>query len=222
MVISITTNIKGFAVDCPADATWNYKERGGCLSCSTGARLNARSDVSEKSGLHRRCVYDSLARLSELVKEKEEIALGSMPQLLKIYSESKEKQEVKVYKGIEGIKNIFEQQLEEGKEVCVFGASLMPVRLFELFFKKFDRSRKNKKLFVRLIFSEKERKIKIPFAEVRYLPFPYLSSTDTEIFGDNVALILWEKDPIGILIKSRALADNFRRYFKILWQKAKP
>ncbi|MBU1030421.1 MAG: hypothetical protein KKB65_04270, partial [Nanoarchaeota archaeon] len=92
--------------------------------------------ISRQTGIHRRSVYDALERLIEKglvswIKENEKRFYVAedpnklldiidvqkkdvqeiMPQLNVLFNEKKEKQETKFYRGVEGIKTIFEDQI---------------------------------------------------------------------------------------------------------------
>ena len=96
------------------------------------------STVSSRTGLHRRVVYDTLQRLIkkglvgyiiennkkvfqaanpsrilEVIKEKEETISKIMPEMIQLFNQDKEKprSETNFYKGTNGLKAIFEDQL---------------------------------------------------------------------------------------------------------------
>lgn len=104
-------------------------------------------EVSVKSGVHRRNVYDSLNRLTErglvferitstehlyqatnpkklieMLKEKEEKVEMILPELEKMYSAVPHEDDVVVYRGIEGWKNYMRDIARVGEDVYVIGA----------------------------------------------------------------------------------------------------
>jgi HTH-type transcriptional regulator, sugar sensing transcriptional regulator len=91
-------------------------------------------------------------------------------------------------------------------------------------------------LFTALNHLYKERKIKLrgisdpayrksphvqhtPFKKLRYADFPIPNNLD--ICGSKVIIASW-KMPLGILITSQEIADNFRKTFEDCWKRAKP
>lgn len=55
----------------------------------------------------------------------------------------------------------------------------------------------------------------------RYVAFPLPGNID--IFKNKVLIATWRGDkPLGILIHSQEIADNFRNYFSEVWKTAKP
>jgi hypothetical protein len=62
----------------------------------------------------------------------------------------------------------------------------------------------------------------IPYSKVKYLPEKYASPLAVNIYGDKVAIILWSKEtPLAIVIKNRAIAEGYRKYFEFMWKVAK-
>lgn len=53
----------------------------------------------------------------------------------------------------------------------------------------------------------------------KYVSFPVPGNID--IFRDKVLIVTWREKPIGILIQSQEIADNFRAYFESVWKVAK-
>ena len=202
--------------------------------------------LSRLTGIHRRNVYDITERLIkkgvigyilrnnrryfgavnpekflEILKERENELMESMPFLMGLHSGKKEKQETNFYKGVEGLKNVFQDQLEGNKEVLIFGASLKAFEVLPFYFKWYDKDRVKKKVRVRIIASENLGK-KIPLSEIRYLPEKYTNPLAINIYKDKVALILWSKEkPLAILVKNKEISDAYRKYFEFSWRSAK-
>lgn len=167
-------------------------------------------------------------QLKELIKykkdsiEKQERILNKMlPDLLLAQELSKDKQEINVYKGKEGIKTILWDILRTGKSNCVIGAHSR--KEFEIILKQFHKQRIKLKIENRMIFKrediERARKFaKKPFTDVRVMPTEYTSPIAINIYADKVALLIRSvKNPLGILIKNKDTADGFRTYFDMLW-----
>jgi len=45
--------------------------------------------------------------------------------------------------------------------------------------------------------------------------------TAHRVYGDNVVIILLEEDPLCIIIRNKAIAQSYKKYFEILWSRAK-
>lgn len=197
--------------------------------------------ISRKTGMHRRTVYDTTdmlakkglvgyilknnrrlfqasnpERLMEIVKEKENILAPFINQLNQKFSSTKEKEETNFYKGKEGLKTVFAEQLES-KEILILGASPEAYEVLQFYFKWYDKARKEKKIKVRMIASDRRLK-RIPLAEIKYLPEKYSSPVAVNIYGDKVAIVLWAKEPLAIVIKNREISDGYRSYFELMWR----
>lgn len=208
---------------------------------------NLAGRISRLTGIHRRNVYDITERLIkkgvigyilknnrryfeavnpekflDILKEKESNLMESLPMLKDIYSGSKEKEETNFYKGTEGLKSVFIDQLEgnNGKEILIMGASLSAFEVLPFYFKWYDKDRVKKKIKVRIISSDKFAK-KIPLSEIRYLPEKYANPLAINIYKDKVAIILWKKNPTAIVIKEKEVADSYRKYFELTWAGAR-
>ena len=118
----------------------------------------------------------------------------------------KEKQETNFYKGKEGLKAIFEDQLNY-KEILILGASPQAYEILKFYFKWYDKKRIKKKIKVKII--AYDRKItNIPLAEIRYLPKKYESPVAMNIYGNKTAIILWAEKPIVIAIREIVFIFN--------------
>jgi len=58
-------------------------------------------------------------------------------------------------------------------------------------------------------------------AETRFLPKEYIKSPVLiNIFGDSVAQLLWLNPVVIIVVKNKEMAEGYRDYFKLLWNKS--
>ncbi len=198
--------------------------------------------ISRKTGVHRRNIYDiterliekgligyivknnrrlfeaaNPERLKEILKEKQRELEEALPNLTLLYQKTKEKQETNFYKGIEGLKTIFQEQVTgKSKEILILGASSSAFEVLPFYFKWYDKDRVKKKIKARIIASNKLPKI--PLSEIRYLPQKYSNPLAINIYGDKVAIILWKKPPLAIVIKEQEIADSYRKYFELMWK----
>jgi sugar-specific transcriptional regulator TrmB len=203
--------------------------------------------ISRKSGLHRRVVYDTIEmliqkgligyiiknnvklfqasnpeRILELLEEKEQYVNEIMPQMLSLFSKTKEKEETNFYKGKNGLKTVFEDQLTVGKEILILGASPLAYEILQFYFKWFDKRRVENRIKARIIFNKTERKPRIPYSEIRFLSEKYSSPLAVNIYGDKVAIILWSKEkPFAVVITQKEIADGYRKHFELMWKIAK-
>ena len=205
------------------------------------------SNITKEVKIHRTNVYDFLEKLTikglvnyvikggvkyykathpnkllDFVKEKENTIKTILPDLKKLSEFFKEELSVEVYDGTEGVKTLLKDVLREGKDHVIFGID-------EIMFQKklghfMDWYFKEEK---KLGFRERVLTIDNPAfiysydtVTYRYLPSSSFNPTPTWVYGNNVAILIWEPFTV-IRIKNRELADSYNKYFEILWKQAK-
>ena len=211
--------------------------------------------ITEKSGVHRRNVYDAIDRLMEkglisfvtvnnkklfspvnpkrfleLIDEKkfELDTIKSdfqkiMPQL-ELQANIQERHDVRFYKGMEGIKTVYEDIIRTGSDYIGYGPGQQIEKILKHYFKLFVSKRVKAGIKLSVIYDEASRNtVKVnPLSKIRYFPNQYSSRAALRIYGDKVALILMsEEEPLAIVIKNKGIADGYRKYFEVMWQAAK-
>jgi hypothetical protein len=161
-----------------------------------------------------------------LLKEKENSIQEIIPEMLEFYNKTKEKEETLFFKGKNGLKSVFEDQISEGKEILIIHTSNLAYEMFDIYFHWFDKRRKEKKIGTKIIFNENQKektsKNKVPLSEIKYLPKNYENPAAINVYGDKVAIIHWSKEnPFVIVIKNKEIAEGYRKYFDLIWRVAK-
>jgi len=205
--------------------------------------------ISRRSGIHRRMVYDATERLIkkglisyiiknnrrlfeavdperllQLTQEQEAGIKDILPQLKLAYSLSREKQETTFFKGHAGLKSVLEDEIREGKELCILAASPVAQQMFPAYFHWFDERRKQKRIKAKMLVDGKHASAfaNVPLADIRALPGLGSELTSTNIYADKVAIIFWHREkPFVVLIKQKEIAEAYRSYFGQLWKAAK-
>jgi len=151
--------------------------------------------LSRKTGIHRRSIYDALDRLiekglvsymvendkrfylpadpkriQELINSQKAQIDQILPTLLAKFEEKKSKQQTFFYRGKEGIKTIFEDQISEGKDIYILGASHDAKELLRFYIPHYTHKREKKKIKLHALYAGKRHDSPVPLAEVRYLP----------------------------------------------------
>jgi predicted transcriptional regulator len=170
-------------------------------------------------------------RLVDLLKEKEERVNNVLPQLLSKFAARVQKEEAYLHKGIEGFKNYLNDILKTRETVYFIGAKAfwLDPRL-EHYMIRFNRERKRLGIrFVHLfdhdVKREKPEILKLVGKPYRFLPPEYSSNTAVDIFGDYVVTFVGVKpgflpeEPLQFVMKSRSLADGYRRFFQFMWDR---
>ncbi len=194
------------------------------------SKLNEKGLVSEvfiKGEKHFKAMNPR--RLLELVKEKEEKVNLAIPQMQSLYEAVEQPEQAYFYRGIEGVKNYLQDILKTRETVYFIGAKAMWLdpRL-KHFLPRFQRERKKLGIKFKHIFDAevKEKKpeiLKFVGKPYKFLPKKYSSPTMVDIFGDYVVTFvgvspgqLYE-EPIQFVMKSKQLADGYRKFFQFMW-----
>lgn len=50
------------------------------------------------------------------------------------------------------------------------------------------------------------------------IPSRYFNKNPTQIYGDNVQIILWGNPHYLIIIRNKEIADSYRKQFELMWR----
>lgn len=176
----------------------------------------------------------------EKIKSKEVIAKNILPELLHFQGLSKHKQEVRVFEGVEGFRAVHEENINrqpKNSVIMIMGSSgwqWTGVMEKAKFLKKFEKIRLEKNIGHSLIFFEKERKntreiIKKYWLEqpkekrriYKFLPDQFQSPVGTQVWHNNITLIIYSEPVLIVQIKNDLMVENFKKYFELMWKIAK-
>ena len=110
--------------------------------------------------------------------------------------------------------------LIDNKEILVLGASVEAYEILQFYLEWFDKRRRQSGIKEKLILNT-EKKVKIPKAEIRYLPKEYHSPLAINIYKNKVAIVLWSKKNLfSVVIKNDDISEGYKKYFKRIWESA--
>src|SRR3989344_1939784 len=155
------------------------------------------------------------------IKESEKEINKILPELIKRQKISAEKQEAKIFIGKEGIKSILEDILKIKKDFVAFGAEGKFKDIFKWYFNNWQNRRANLGVRYRIIYNSKlkgkrptkEQKL----VEVRFLSAKYDFPATTIVYGNRIAVIIWDISPVGFILESEQAVKSFLSYFDLLW-----
>ena len=209
------------------------------------------SRISDHSKVHRSNVYETITKLldkglvSSIIREDEKIYSAAHPcNLMNIVKQKelilnniiselelkhdmvKTDSEVTISEGLSSARNAMEHMLEKGCPIDVFGVNRKAPLLVGPFLENFHRRRVEKGVRFRHIYNSdcnERAKYLNSFAhtETRFLPKQYDVEVATNICGDEVIMILWEKDAVVLHIKNSKIADAYQKCFDFMWGIAK-
>lgn len=162
-----------------------------------------------------------LEEKEEKIHEQRESITKVLPELEAIKPVVKE-ETVEIYEGKEGLKTILEDVIRTRKDVFTYGSEGNFSKVLKFYFKHYLKRLEKTGITMYVIFNydEKREPFEWRFAKVRYLLKEYQSPTETTIYNDKVAIFVLTAEPKAILIKSKTVAEAYRKYFDILWKAA--
>ncbi len=167
-----------------------------------------------------------LAEKKQKIETIEKELEGALPELKTRFEHRKSKQLIHHLIGTEGLRTVGEEMIKEGtqeKMLYTINSAGGFRKHLGLYFEKWNKRRLKKKIHLKTISPEYRRgTTSLPLTEVRYLPNDFYSPLTIEILGKKVALMLYEEQPLVVLIESQTIAEAFKKQFNLLWKSAKP
>ena len=173
-------------------------------------------------------IKDYLDKQEQELQKSKKTFEKLLPDLEKLKASVGKKEEVEIFIGKKGLKTAYENLLKGAKknENAEFLYVYDPTyhEGVEDYYLKLWSYLRTTGVQWRGITNEGYRETKLGkstpnFIDQRYVSIPLPANID--IFHDKLLIETWGEQPIGILIQSKEIADNFRRYFDAIWKKAK-
>ena len=168
---------------------------------------------------------ESPNQLLQLLKRKEEIVNEVMPQIRALTGRQIDNPVAKLYVGIEGIKNGFEDILETLKEQKIkqILATSQPEmeEYLPKYFPDWLKRREDLGVFTKLILPATAQNYlqTNPLREVRYLPEKFPFDCAITIYGNKIAFFsITDDEPYCVVIESRSIAEMFTQFFSFTWE----
>lgn len=163
-------------------------------------------------------------------REYKELKAG-IGELLALYRMQGLKPKVSIYEGLEGIKRVFIDMLEESKDTCGFNRiAQYDKEILNWVTSYFVPRRVKKNIEVRAIVSKEKEGVehmesgKEHLRQTRFVPldkFPF-TATESWVYGDKVCFMtIKEKGPlVGVIIESKDISQNLKALFELAWEGA--
>ncbi len=174
---------------------------------------------------------ESPAHLLKLAREKkDEIELAeenlktAVPELLKNYYKTHEQPSVRFFQGKDGINEIYQEQIRDGKEIQ-FLKTRADIDFFGFRFMHNIRILAPNANIKRKAFTpnSKEIPIDIKDADIRnkltrtwYEEEDYTAHVEWSVYGTKVSIISFGKEAIGMVIDSEQISESLRQMFAML------
>lgn len=158
-------------------------------------------------------------RLLDYVKEQQHDLETVIPELHARHKAAKIEGQVRLFKGIKGIKSIMLDIVRTGKTNYVFGSEGQLSERMPSFVAQFTRLKKENGSRTKMIVRKGRTELE-GSSEYRYLEVAG-SPAVTNIYGNKIAIVIWTDEPEGIIIENKAAAEAYKSYFDVLWNNAR-
>jgi len=170
-------------------------------------------------------IVDYLNEKEEKIKRQKESFEKNLPLFEKLIGRKEIMKEAEVYEGMEGIKHVREaalRNMKSGDKIYFFGTDTASHTNVLGYWDDWNHRRVKKKIWSYAIYNQDavwfgERRKKLAYKKVKYLPKKGKTHAWIEIYGDTLAIALKYKTPMSIVINNKFVAESFRTYFDILW-----
>ena len=165
-------------------------------------------------------------KIKGYLEEKQELVSDIMSDLKEMFKSTEEKSQVNMFKGVKGVKTVFEDILNsaKNKENLVIDSSGKFGEKMPFYLPHYVRGLEKNKINIRHIARKDKMKTLHSSKTTRVRFFPKVVGEQritTNIYSDKIALILWSEVPEAVIIKDKAAAEAYKNYFEILWNQAK-
>jgi sugar-specific transcriptional regulator TrmB len=160
-------------------------------------------------------------RLLDYVKEQENDIKSILPELHARHKATRVEGQVRLFKGIKGIKSIFLDIARHGDDNYVFGSEGQFSERMPEFALQFDRLKKENGIKTKLLIRRGRKELDRKTSMYRHIPNISESPAVTNIYGDKIAIIIWTDEPEGVVIENAAAAKAYKSYFDVLWAAGK-
>jgi len=162
-------------------------------------------------------IEEKKSGLDEIKKEVEKI----LPAMQDIFKLEKQETFAEIFKGSEGMKAVWDDMLNYDVIYWIGSGGYVPER-YPAFFNDWNKRRKKKDVKSYHLYRYEKWKIaqKSWFTDAKILPPEFSGNpTVTVAYGDKVAQMLFGEEISVFVIKSKELAENYKKYHKFLWDK---
>jgi len=195
-------------------------------------------EITKKSKVNRTNVYDALERLikrlfeavnpkrfQEILESKQESLKKTIEELKSKFNKTQKDEDASVFRGKEGIKSIFEDVINEKKDLFAYGAESRFKEMFPFYQKHWNDQRAKLKINVKMIYNEKVKSGKkqedLKLLDMKFLPETYDFPSMVMIYADKVVTVVWLEEPFAFMIKSKEAVKSNMNFFDLLWKIAK-
>jgi len=154
-------------------------------------------------------------RETELATTKVEI----MNEVKKISKLEKPSLEANIFVGKKGLRLIFEEILNERKDVSILASRMQLSKILGPYFELWHKRRSELGIKQRSIFENKYKSKlkKRDLLTYKFIRGKFMNPTTTIIYGNVCILIQWSKEPVMIKIRNKEIVRSHLNYFNMIW-----
>lgn len=184
-----------------------------------------RNNVSYFNPAHPKRILDYMSEKEIQLDKQKDSFKKMLPYFESLIGQKEFKKEAEVFEGTEGIKNVretFLKNMKSGEIIYYFGNPTSGHENMLGYWDDFNKRRVKKKVWSWTIYNQDaqfygERRKKLPYTKVKYLPQPGQTPAWVEIYSDSVAIAMKYKTPMSVVINNKFVAESFKTYFDIFW-----
>lgn len=184
-----------------------------------------KNNVSYFSAAHPKRILDFIEQKREQLEQQRASFQKVLPYFESLIGQKEVEKEAQVFEGMEGIKSVretFLKNMKKGDIIYFFGNPASGHKNMLGYWDDFNQRRIKKKIWSWTIYNQDaqsygERRKKLPYTKVKYLPQAGPTYAWVEIYGDSVAIAIKHETPMSIVINNKYVAESFKTYFTILW-----
>lgn len=159
-------------------------------------------------------------RLVEYIREQEETIKDFLPELRKRHMVNKKTGQVRMFKGIKGVKSVFKDMLRTKENNFCFGDDGQFRKTMPVFCKQFVREKGANRIKTRVL--TRRRDVSNSRGSMyKFVDKATESNVAVNIYGDKINIIVWTDEPEAIIIENADAARSFKAYFEFMWKSAK-
>jgi len=159
--------------------------------------------------------------LIDFLKDKEKALKDILPRLMALSPELNAESRVEVYKGKQGGLAVMKDIIREGRDYVAFGEAYAFQEVMGTLAEQYVRQLTDKKIKERLLMPSGQKPILGRYSEARFLPKEIELPAVIAVYGDKVAIAIFQKPYYAIVIESKDLAKTYKSLFEYLWKIAR-
>lgn len=155
------------------------------------------------------------------ILEKEKRLSRLIPEIEQKRKEILVQAEAAIYKGKMGLRNVLDGLLSPKNELLIFATGWGMKEIMGPYYFEWHKKLKKNNVRGRAVLSIRMKsKEEYPY-KTRYLPEEFVLPSTIAIYGGKVITIVWQEEPLVIVIDSKEASESYKTYFELLWKLAK-